>query len=503
MNDRVYELGERKRMLREGGGPDRINKQHAAGKLTARQRIEELVDPGSFDELMLFAEHRATLFGMDGRHFPGEAVVTGTGSIDDRPVHLASQDSTVAGGSAGAVHCDKIAEMMKSALDTGTPFILFNDSAGARVQEGIDSLAAYGRVYRMAGQLSGIVPQISVVCGTCAGGAAYIPAMMDFVIQTRQARMYVTGPDAIAQVTGENVELEKLASPDTHMRDTGVTHFIAEDDFEAAGICRRLLSFLPSHNGEHRHEPYQEAIEPDEFLNTLIPADPEQAYDMKDVIRRVVDEADFLEVHEGFAQNMVVGFARIAGRSVGIIANQPSVLSGCIDIDGSRKAARFVQMCDAFNVPLVTFVDVPGFLPGVAQETGGVIHHVADLLRAYSRCRVPVLTVIVRKAYGGACLAMGARHVGAQRAVAWPSAEIAVMGVEGAASIVFGREREQPVEPEARRQELVEHYRTTLATPYIAAAGRLVDDVIEPAQTRPFLARALAVAGTAMEPRRD
>lgn len=502
MKERIQELRAKQTELYQGGGPKRIEKQHEAGKLTARERIDQLVDSHSFHELLLFAEHRATLFGMDGRHFPGEAVVTGTATVEGRPIHVASHDFTVAGGSAGEVHCDKIVEMMKSALKTGTPFVLFNDSAGARVQEGIDSLAAYGRIFYHNTLLSGVIPQISLICGPCAGGAVYSPALTDFIIQTRQARMFITGPDVIKQVTGEEISMERLGGPDAHMRHSGVCHFVAEDDYDAIHICKRLLSFLPANNLEGPpRAPFEETIELDESLNTLLPEDPKKPYDMKEVILRVVDNADFLEVHSEFAQNIVIGFARVMGRTVGVIGNQPKFMAGCVDINCSDKAARFIRFCNAFNIPLVTFVDVPGFLPGVQQEYGGIIRHGAKMLFAYSQCTVPKITVIVRKAYGGAYLAMCAKDLGADRVAAWPSAEVAVMGAEGAASIVFRREIEEAEDPEAKRRELIEHYRTTFATPYIAAARRLVDDVIEPAETRLFLAQALEAIHSKRETR--
>jgi methylmalonyl-CoA carboxyltransferase large subunit len=498
----IEELREKKRKLHEGGGPERIKKQHEGGKLTARERLEQLVDAGSFHELMLYAEHRATLFGMDGRHFPAEAVVTGTGTVDGRAVHVASHDFTVAGGSAGEVHCDKIVEMMRSAMKTGTPFVLFNDSAGARVQEGIDSLAAYGRIFYQNTLASGVIPQISLICGPCAGGAVYSPALTDFIIQTRQARMFITGPEVIKQVTGEDLTQEELGGPDAHMRHSGVCHFVAEDDYHAVEICKKLLSFLPSNNLEEApRAPYDEHIAVDESLDSMIPEDPKKPYDMKDVIHRVVDNGDFLEIQEHFAENILIGFARIMGRTIGLIANQPKHMAGCIDINSADKAARFIRFCNAFNIPLVTFVDVPGFLPGVTQEYGGIIRHGAKMLFAYSQCTVPKLTVITRKAYGGAYLAMCAKDLGADRVAAWPTAEVAVMGAEGAASIVFRKEIEEAADPEARRKELIEHYRAQFATPFVAAARRLVDDVIEPAETRLFLAHALEILHSKRETR--
>lgn len=502
MQERIKELREKHKKLHEGGGLKRIEKQHSAGKLTARERINELVDADSFHELMLYAEHRATLFGMDGRHFPAEAVVTGTGTVDGRGVHVASHDFTVAGGSAGEVHCDKIVEMIKSAMKTGTPMIVLNDSAGARVQEGIDALAAYGRIFYHNTLASGVVPQISLICGPCAGGAVYSPALTDFIIQTRQARLFITGPEVIKQVTGEEISQEALGGPDAHMRHSGVIHFIAEDDYDAMRICKKLLSFLPSNNLEVGHrEPFDEHIDLDQSLNTILPEDPKKPYDMRDVILRVIDHSDFLEVQEHYAENIIIGFARITGRTVGVIANQPKVMAGCVDINSADKSSRFIRFCNAFNIPLVTFVDVPGFLPGVHQEYGGIIRHGAKMLFAYSQCTVPKITVIVRKAYGGSYLAMCGKDLGADRVAAWPSSEVAVMGAEGAASIVFRKEIEEAEDPETRRQELIEHYRAQFATPFVAAARRLVDDVIEPSETRLFLAQSLEALHTKRETR--
>ncbi len=502
MQERIKELRDKHKKLHEGGGLKRIEKQHSAGKLTARERIQELVDADSFHELMLYAEHRATLFGMDGRHFPAEAVVTGTGTVDGRGVHVASHDFTVAGGSAGEVHCDKIVEMIKSAMKTGTPMIVLNDSAGARVQEGIDALAAYGRIFYHNTLASGVVPQISLICGPCAGGAVYSPALTDFIIQTRSARLFITGPEVIKQVTGEEISQEALGGPDAHMRQSGVIHFIAEDDYDAMRICKKLLSFLPSNNLELGHrEPFDEHIDLDQSLNDILPEDPKKPYDMRDIILRVIDHSDFLEIQEHYAENILIGFARIVGRTVGIIANQPKVMAGCVDINSADKSARFIRFCNAFIIPLVTFVDVPGFLPGVHQEYGGIIRHGAKMLFAYSQCTVPKITVIVRKAYGGSYLAMCGKDLGADRVAAWPSAEVAVMGAEGAASIVFRKEIEEAEDPETRRQELIEHYRAQFATPFVAAARRLVDDVIEPAETRLFLAQSLEALHTKRETR--
>jgi methylmalonyl-CoA carboxyltransferase large subunit len=384
---------------------------------------------------------------------------------------------------------------MELALKTGSPFVLINDSGGARVQEGIDSLSGYGRVFHTSVMLSGAVPQISLICGPCAGGAAYSPALTDFIIQTRQAQMFITGPQVIKQVTGEQITGEALGGPDAHMTQSGVIHFIADNDQEALYLCRRLLSFLPSNNLEDAPRlpaaQFENNVDPNPELNRVIPDDPKQGFDVRHAIGGIVDRADFLEVQAGYARNIVVGFARILGRSVGIIANQPSVLSGVLDINASTKASRFIRFCNAFNIPLITFVDVPGFLPGVQQEYGGIIRHGAKMLFAYSAATVPKIQVILRKSYGGAHLAMCSKDLGADRVFAWPTAEVAVMGAEGAVEVVFRKEMEQAPDKATRRAELIETYRSTFSTPYVAAGRRLVDDIIEPADTRKHLAQAL------------
>ncbi len=492
MTERIAELRERRATVQAGGGEKRIEKQHDQGKRTARERIDDLLDEGSFEEVGLFAEHRTTLFGMDKAEMPADGVVTGTGTIFGRLVHLASQDFTVAGGSAGEMHSAKVAEAMHGALENGTPFVFINDSGGARVQEGIDSLSGYGKVFFQNVALSGLVPQVSVIAGPCAGGAAYSPALTDFIIQTRASRMFITGPDVIKQVTGEDVTPEELGGPGTHMALSGVTHFVAEDDEHAMFLCKKLLSYLPSNNTED--PPYVEGFEEvgrNEELCEIIPDDPKKAYDIRRVIAGIVDAGDFLEVQAGRADNLVIAFARVAGNTVGIIANQPAVLSGVLDIDASNKGARFVRFCNAFNIPLVTLVDVPGFLPGVAQEYGGIIRHGAKMLFAYSAATVPKITVVLRKAYGGAYLAMCGKDLGADRVYAWPTAEIAVMGAEGAAGVVFRREIAEAEDPAAKREELVRLYREAFSTPYVAASRGLVDDIIEPAETRAVIARAL------------
>jgi methylmalonyl-CoA carboxyltransferase 12S subunit len=492
MEQKIADLKARREKLYLGGGEERLNKQREQGKLTARERVEFLLDAGTVQETGLFAQHRAMHFGMAGKEIPADGVVTGAGCIDGRLVHFASQDFTVLGGSAGELHSIKVAEIMKQSLATGSPFVFINDSGGARVQEGIDSLSGYGQVFYTNVMLSGAVPQVSIICGPCAGGAAYSPALTDFIIQTRKAQMFITGPQVIKQVTGENVTADQLGGPDAHMVNSGVIHFIAEDDQEAMLLCKKLLSFLPSNNLEDPPEvPSDCNVEPDPEMNSIVPDDPKKAYDVREVLYRVVDMGDFLEVQAGFAGNMVIGFGRICGRTVGIIANQPKVMAGVLDINASTKGSRFIRFCNAFNIPLVTFVDVPGFLPGVQQEHGGIIRHGAKMLFAYSAATVPKLTVTLRKSYGGAHLAMCSKDLGADRAYAWPTAEIAVMGAEGAAEIVFRREIEAAEDKAAKRQEMIQQYRDTFSTPYIAAGRRLVDDIIEPAETRKCLAQSL------------
>ncbi|HEY4977946.1 MAG TPA: acyl-CoA carboxylase subunit beta [Candidatus Acidoferrum sp.] len=500
MEQRIEELRRRRAEVEGGGGAERIEKHRKSGKLTARDRISQLCDPNTFQESGLFAEHRSTLFGMQGKAFPADGVVTGAGTVLGKRVHLASQDFTVAGGSAGEVHSIKVAESMEQSMKTGTPFVFINDSGGARVQEGIDSLSGYGKVFFQNVMLSGVVPQISLICGPCAGGAAYSPALTDFIIQTRKAQMFITGPNVIKQVTGEDVTAEQLGGADTHMARSGVIHFIAEDDQHALLLCKKLLSFLPSNNSEDPPElPNDGNVEENPLLNKLVPVDSKQAYDVREVIGNIVDSKDFLEVQSGYAPNIVVGFARLIGRTIGIVANQPASMSGVLDINASDKAAGFVRFCNAFNIPLVTFVDVPGFLPGVDQEYGGIIRHGAKMLFAYSAATVPKVTVILRKAFGGAYLAMCGRDMGADRIYAWPTAEVAVMGAEGAAEIVFKKEIEAAKDKAAKRKEMIEEYREAFANPYVAAGRRLVDDIIEPAQTRRVLAQALEFLHTKRE----
>ncbi len=492
MQQRIDEMHEARLRTRAGGGEERLAKQRSQGKMTARERLDALLDEGTFQEIGLFRRNRTVTFGMDKADMPADGVVTGSGAVLGRPVHVASQDFTVVGGSAGETHSLKVVQMMDSALKCGTPFVFINDSGGARVQEGIDSLSGYGQVFYANVKLSGAVPQISIISGPCAGGAAYSPALTDFIIQTRKAHMFITGPNVIQQVTGEKVTADELGGADTHMSVAGNVHFVADDDEQAILIAKKLLSFLPQNNTEDPPvidpDPY---VEPDEKIGSIVPVEGTKGYDVREVIGRIVDHADFLEVQAGYAPNIVVGFGRINGRSVGIIANQPNVIAGVLDINASDKASRQIRFCNAFNIPVVTLVDVPGFLPGVAQEHGGIIRHGAKMLYAYSAATVPKVTVVLRKAYGGAYLAMCAKDLGADQVFAWPTAEIAVMGAEGAAAVVFKREIDAAEDPAARRAELVEEYRETFSTPFVAASRGLVDDIINPADTRRKVAMAL------------
>lgn len=494
MAERLERLAEARREVELGGGEDKQDKQRAKGKMTARERIAALIDDGTFHETGMFTKHRTTHFGMDKAKAPADGVVTGSGFVYGRPVHIASQDFTVMGGSAGEAQSNKVAAMLDASATTGTPFIFINDSGGARVQEGIDSLSGYGKVFYRNVQLSGLVPQISIIAGPCAGGAAYSPALTDFIIQTRKANMFITGPGVIKSVTGEDVTADQLGGPDAHMAKAGNIDFVAEDDEQAILIAQKLLSFLPQNNTEEPPivDP-DEVVEPDASLRDIVPVEGKKGYDIRDVITRIVDHADFLEVQAGYATNLVVGFGRVVGRTVGIIANQPNVMSGVLDINSSDKGAKFIRFCNAFNIPLITLVDVPGFMPGVAQEHGGIIRHGAKMLYAYSTATVPKITVEIRKSYGGAHLAMCSKDLGADRVFAWPTAEIAVMGAEGAVNVVFRKEIAEADDPEAKREELIREYKETFSTPFMAASRGLVDDIIDPAETRLHIADALEV----------
>ncbi len=490
----LRQLEEMEARARAGGGPERIQRQHEQGKLTARERLEVLLDPGSFVELDPFVTHRATEFGLDGEHPLGDGVVTGWGEIDGRRVFVFAQDFTVMGGSLGEAHGRKICKVLDLALENGAPVIGLNDSGGARIQEGVDALAAYGEIFYRNTLASGVIPQISVIMGPCAGGAVYSPALTDFVVMVEgTARMFITGPDVIRAVTHEEVTPEELGGARVQHTRSGVAHFVARDDRAALALVRRLLSYLPSNNAED--PPFIPPTDPpdraDEALDTLVPEDPAEPYDMYEVIRRVVDDGEFLEVQAGFAPHLIVGFARLGGRVVGIVAQQPAVLAGVLDIDASDKGARFIRFCDAFNIPLVSFVDTPGFLPGVAQEHGGIIRHGAKMIYAYAEATVPKLSVITRKAYGGAYIVMSSKSLRGDLCLAWPTAEIAVMGPEGAVNVLFRRELAAAGNPDAQRRELVQTYRERFANPYVAASRGYIDGVIRPSQTRPMLIRGL------------
>jgi acetyl-CoA carboxylase carboxyltransferase component len=490
----LVRLEEMEALSRQGGGPERLARQHARGKMSARERLEALLDPGSFCEVDAFATDRAAELGQDRQVPLGDGVVTGWGQVDGRRVYVFAQDFTVMGGSVGKVHGRKICKVLDLALENGSPVIGLNDSGGARIQEGVDALAAYGEIFYRNVLASGVIPQISVIMGPCAGGAVYSPALTDFTVMVKgTARMFITGPDVVCTVTHEEVTAEELGGADVHHRRSGVAPFVAGDDTQALTLVRELLSYLPSNNAED--PPCLPPADPvdriDETLDRLIPDDPSLGYDMREVIGCVVDDGRFLEVQAGFAPNLIVGFARLGGHVVGLVAQQPAVLAGVLDIDAADKGARFIRFCDCFNVPLITFTDTPGFLPGVAQEHRGIIRHGAKMIYAYAEATVPKLSVITRKAYGGAYIVMSSKHLRGDVCLAWPGAELAVMGPEGAVNVVFRRELAQAEDPQAARERLVHEYRERFANPYIAAARGYLDGVIRPSQTRPHLARAL------------
>ncbi|MCK8059544.1 MULTISPECIES: acyl-CoA carboxylase subunit beta [unclassified Fusibacter] len=472
-----------------GGGEKRIEKQHKSGKLTARERINLLFDEGTFVELDAFVKHRCTNFGMEKVDAPAEGCVTGYGKVDGRLVYSFAQDFTVVGGSLGEMHANKICKVLDNALKVGAPVVGLNDSGGARIQEAVDALSGYGKIFFKNTIASGVIPQITAIMGPCAGGAVYSPALNDFIFMVDQtSQMFITGPQVIKTVTGEEVTAEALGGAMTHNRTSGVAHFVAQNDEVCIADIRRLLSFLPSNNMETA--PIMEAGDINsiaEALDTIIPDNPNKPYDVLDVIRAIVDNGDFMEVQPYFAQNIVTGYARLNGQSVGIIANQPKVLAGCLDVNASDKSARFVRTCDAFNIPILNIVDVPGFLPGSTQEYGGIIRHGAKMLYAYSEATVPKITLITRKAYGGSYLAMCSKELGADVVLAWPTAEIAVMGPQGAANIIFRNDIKDATDPVAKRQEKIEEYTNEFATPYKAAERGFVDDVIEPSASRPRL----------------
>ena len=493
-DEELEELRERKREAELGGGEERIAKQHEKGKMTARERVEYFLDDGSFREFDRLKTHRCTNFEMDERQPYGDGVVTGYGEVDGRQVFVFAHDFTVFGGSLGEAFAEKVCKVMDRAIETGAPIVGLNDSAGARIQEGIDSLAGYADIFHRNQKASGVVPQISAIMGPCAGGAVYSPAITDFVFMVEDtSHMFITGPDVIETVTGEEVGFEELGGARTHTTESGVAHFSAADEERALDDIRRLLSYLPANNVEDppRVEPWDDPDRRDEALADVVPSEPRKPYDMVDVVDRVLDTDSFFEVGEGFARNLVTGFGRLDGRSVGVVANQPRVNAGTLDIESSLKGARFVRFCDAFNVPILTFVDVPGFMPGTDQEHDGIIKHGAKLLYAYSEATVPLLTVITRKAYGGAYDVMASKHLEADVNYAWPGAEIAVMGPKGAVNVLYSDELEAADDVESRREELIEGYRDTFANPYTAAERGFVDDVLEPQETRPRLIRDL------------
>ncbi|MBW3551963.1 MAG: acyl-CoA carboxylase subunit beta [Gemmatimonadetes bacterium] len=490
MREKLKELEERRRESELGGGPERVKKQHDRGKLSARERLDLLLDEASFVEMDRFVTHRSSGFGLEKKKYLGDGVVTGYGTVKGRPVYVFSQDFTIFGGSLSETHAEKIVKIMDLALESGVPVIGLNDSGGARIQEGVVSLGGYADIFLRNTLSSGVIPQISAILGPCAGGAVYSPAITDFVYMVRgTSYMFVTGPNVVKTVTHEDIDMEGLGGADVHASVSGVAHFAVDSEMECLEGIRRLFDFLPQNNRED--PPTRETTDPfdrqDEELLDVIPDEPSRPYDIHDVIRRVVDDGEFYEVHGDYARNIVVGFAHVGGRSVGIVANQPAVLAGVLDINSSDKGARFVRLCDAFNIPLVVFEDVPGFLPGVAQEHGGIIRHGAKLLYAFCEATVPRITIITRKAYGGAYDVMNSKHIRGDLNLAWPTAEIAVMGPKGAVEILFRKEIGEAEDPEAAAKAREAEYRERFAHPYIAAARGYIDDVIDPRETRPRL----------------
>ena len=483
------------------GSARAVEKQHAKGKNTARERIAMLVDEDSFTEIDEFARHRSTQFGMEKNRPYGDGVVIGTATVDGRPIALYSQDFTIMGGSLGEVHADKIVKIAAFALKSGIPLIGINDSGGARIQEGVASLSGYGKIFRLNTRSSGVIPQISLILGPCAGGSAYSPALTDFTVMVNEtSHMFITGPDVIKTVTGEEVDMEELGGARTHNTKTGNSHYLAENESDAIDYVKALLSYLPSNNMDSTpHLPPTQSLDKsatDIALDTLIPDNTSQPYDMKVLIQALVDEGEFLEVHALYSPNIIVGFARIEGESIGIIANQPSQLAGTLDINSSEKAARFLRFCDAFNIPILTLVDVPGFLPGTEQEWDGIIRRGAKLLYAYAEASVPLVTLITRKAYGGAFIVMGSKYLGSDINFAWPSAEIAVMGAQGAVNILYRKELADAKDPAGKRTELVNDYNESLANPYLAAERGTIDTVIEPNQSRAYITKAFRTLKT-------
>ena len=501
-DDRLKEFRRRDKAAEASGGPERVARQHEAGKLTARERIEVLLDPDTFQEFDKFVEHRCDMFGMEKQRIPGDGVITGHGRVEGRPVFAFSQDFTVFGGSLSETYAQKICKIMDMAMKVGAPIIGLNDSGGARIQEGVVSLGGYADIFLRNTLASGVVPQISAIMGPCAGGAVYSPAITDFnVMVDGTSYMFITGPDVIKTVTHEEVTMEELGGAHTHAAKSGVAHFAVTDDRACLGLIRELLSFMPSNNMEDPPaiEPSDDPSRTDERLNTAVPENPNQPYDMTEIIRLVADDGRYLEVHAEYARNLTVGFARLDGRPVGIVANQPAVLADTLDIDASLKGARFVRFCDAFNIPLVVFEDVPGFLPGIQQEYGGIIKHGAKLLYAFAEATVPKVTVITRKSYGGAYCVMASKHIRTDINYAYPSAEIAVMGPEGAVGIIYRKEIAGAKNAEKFRKKKVEEFRDAFANPYVAAERGFIDEVIEPSQTRVKLITALSLLSTKVD----
>jgi propionyl-CoA carboxylase beta chain len=492
---RIVELRAMRQKARQGGGAERIARQHAKNKLTARERLDRLLDPGTFNELEPFITHQGDELGLAAERYLGDGVLTGYGQIDGRTVYVYAQDFTIYGGTLSEMQSHKICRVMDLALRNGVPIIGLIDSGGARIQEGVKSLGGYAEIFRRNAQYSGVIPQISVMLGPCAGGAAYSPALTDLIIMVeRHSYMFLTGPEVIKAVTGEVIDVESLGGTDVHMSISGTAHLATHSEEEALALCRRVLGYLPSNNVENppTHPTTDDPLRMDDALNAIVPLDPGVPYSMHEVIERIVDRDSFLEIQPTWARNAVVGLARLGGLSVGIVAQEPSAIAGVIDIDASDKITRFVRMCDCFNVPLVTFVDSPGFLPGIDQEHRGIIRHGAKVLYAYSEATVPKISIITRKAYGGAYVVMSSKYLGTDVNYAWPSAEIAVMGAEGAANILFKRQIDAAPDPAAERARLAADYRQRFNNPYHAASGGYVDDIIEPRETRPKIVAALA-----------
>lgn len=501
LKDIINDLFSRRKQLELGGGTKAIEKQIAMGKMTARQRILEIVDEGTFQEYDMFIQHEAKDFGMEGKELPGDGVITGTGKIMGKPVCIFAQDFTVAGGSLGYMHAKKITKIMDHAIKMRVPLIGINDSGGARVQEGVNSLAGYGEIFLRNTKASGVIPQISVILGPCAGGAVYSPALTDFVfVVDNISKMFITGPQVIKTVLGEEISMEELGGARVHSEITGNAHFFADTEQECFDQIKRLITFIPWNN-TRRPLPFPPTDPKSGFdLEKIVPSDSKEPYDVRLVIKALADSSDFMEVQDLWAQNVVIGFGRMNGQTVGFVANQPDYMAGVLDVDTSDKVARFVRFCDAFNIPIITLVDVPGYLPGIDQEYAGVIRHGAKILYSYSEATVPKITVILRKAYGGAYIAMNSRHLGADFVFAWPNAEIAVMGPEGAANIIFKKDIDESNDPDKTRKEKIEEYKLKFANPYVAAGKGYIDAVIAPNETRKFLVHAIEVSINKSEP---